>query len=351
MHRRTFLKNVSQTALLAASPSFLHSFSAGKKTGSIQTVSGAIGATDLGFTLIHEHILSIFGKDPKEPAPYNTQNALNEVVPYLKYLKTLGCDSIVDCSAAYLGRNAALLKQISEEAGISILISTGIYGAAGDRYIPEYAYNETAEDLAQRWIGEFQEGIQDTDVRPGFLKSGVDEGPLSDIDAKLVRAAALTHLETGLLLQIHTSGNPIAARQQLEILKEVGVSPEAWVWVHAQNTDESVPLIELAKQGAWISLDGLRTPNYLNDERSSDSTLMTHFQHLSAIRKAGLLNRVLLSHDGSTYPPEGTDKRPMDVLMNSFIPMLKTAGYADSEIKKITVENPAEAFSIEIKKY
>ncbi|MGK7369802.1 MAG: hypothetical protein ACNS64_06275, partial [Candidatus Halalkalibacterium sp. M3_1C_030] len=259
--------------------------------------------------------------------------------------------SIVDCSAAYLGRNAALLKQISEEAGINILISTGIYGAAGDRYIPEYAYNETAEDLAQRWIGEFQEGIQDTDVRPGFLKSGVDEGPLSDIDAKLVRAAALTHLETGLLLQIHTSGNPIAARQQLEILKEVGVSPEVWVWVHAQNTDESEPLIELAKQGAWISLDGLRKPNFLNDERSSDSTLMTHFQHLSAIRKAGLLNRVLLSHDGSTYPPEGTDKRPMDVLMNSFIPMLKTAGYADSEIKKITVENPAEAFSIEIKKY
>lgn len=351
MHRRTFLQRASQAALLAASPPFLSTLFTDKKAGHIQTVTGNISTKEAGFTLVHEHILSIFGKDPQEPAEYDTRDALNEVVPYLKYLKSLGCNTIVDCSAAYLGRNAALLRQLSEKSGINILISTGIYGAAGDRYVPDFAYKESAEELAQRWIHEFQRGIQDTEVRPGFLKSGVDEGPLSDIDAKLVRAAALTHLETGLLLQIHTSGNPVAAKQQLEILKDTGVSPEAWVWVHAQNTDESKTLIKAAKQGAWISLDGLRTPNYLNDKRSSESTLMTHYQHLSAFREAGLLNRVLLSHDGSSYPPEGTDKRPMDVLMNTFIPMLKTAGYANREIELLTVQNPANAFSIEVKKY
>ena len=351
MNRRTFLNYSSKAALLAASPPLFNALSKGTKSGRIYTVTGSIDSNSLGFTLIHEHILSIFGTKAQEPASYDNARVLKEVVPYLKYLKSLGCDTIVDCSAAYLGRNAALLQEISGQSELQILTSTGIYGAADDQYVPDYAYEESAETLAERWIEEFETGIQGTGVKPGFLKSGVDEGPLSDIDAKLVRAAALTHLETGLLLQIHTSDNPGAANRQLEILREEGVSPEAWVWVHAQNMESSDALIEAAKRGAWISLDGLRTPNYLNDRRSSNSTLMRHLRHLNAFREAGLLDRVMLSHDGSSYPPEGTDKRPMDVLMNSFIPMLKAAGYADREIARITVENPAEAFSIEIKKY
>ncbi len=351
MHRKEFLKYTSQAALLAASPSLFNMTNTGKKTARIHTVTGTTSPKQLGFTLIHEHILSIFGTEAQEPAQYDNADALKEVVPYLKYLKSLGCDSIVDCSAAFLGRNAALLKKISEQSGVQILISTGIYGAADDEYVPEYAYRESAEQLAGRWIEEFESGIQGTDVKPGFLKSGVDGGSLSDIDARLVRAAAITHLETGLLLQIHTSGNPVAANQQLEILQEEGVSPEAWVWVHAQNMEESEPLIEVAKRGAWISLDGLRTPNFLNDKRSSESNLMHHYKHVSAFKKAGMLDHVLLSHDGSTYPPSGTDKRPMDVLMNAFIPMLKTGGFTEEEIEMLTVKNPAKAFSIEVKKY
>ena len=46
------------------------------------------------------------------------------------------------------------------------------------------------------------------------FKIGVDAGPLSDIDRKLVEAGALCHLATGLTLAIHT-GNGVAA---LEIL-------------------------------------------------------------------------------------------------------------------------------------
>lgn len=351
MHRKEFLKYSSKAALLAASPS-LYSFTGSKKAEDhILTATGSITKEQMGFTLAHEHILSIFGTDAQEPARYNNAQALTEVVPYLTYLKSLGCDTIVDCSAAYLGRNAKLIRQISRQSGVQILISTGIYGAAGDRYVPDYAYKESAGQLAGRWIEEFKQGIQGTTVKPGFLKSGVDAGPLSEIDAKLVRAAAITHLETGLLLQIHTSDNPVAARQQLEILRKEGVSPEAWVWVHAQNMSEAEPLVEAAKQGAWISLDGLRTPNFLNNKRSSNSTLMHHYKLVSAFKEAGMLDHLLLSHDGSSYPPEGTDKRPMDVLMNSFIPMLKAGGFSKEEIDLITVKNPADAFSIGIKKY
>ncbi|MDR8390118.1 hypothetical protein NC796_03130 [Aliifodinibius sp. S!AR15-10] len=315
----------------------------------VNTVTGTIPSTKLGFTLVHEHILSRFGPPAEEPGQYNEADVLEQVVPYLKYINSLGCQTIVDCTAAYFGRNIALLKKISEQSGINILTNTGIYGAAGDDYIPGYAYNESPEKLAARWIDEFENGIQGTEIKPGFVKIGVDSGPLSDIDAKLVRAAALTHRETGLLLQIHTSDNPKAVDQQLQILGGEGVHPSAWVWVHAQNMDSPKALLRAAKKGAWISLDGLRTPNYLNGYADSTSTVNHHLQLIRAFKEEGMLDHILLGHDGSTYPPDGVAKRPMDVLINTFIPMLKASGFTDQEINQVTRQNPAQAFSINVR--
>lgn len=352
MDRKKFIKQISVSSLVV-STGFIPVYKAlGRfaSSNSVNTVTGSIPAGDLGLTLIHEHLLSIFGMDPQEPAEYDEQQVLAEVVPYLKYIKSLGCDTIVDCSAAYFGRNAALLKKISQKSDLQILINTGIYGAAGDDYIPDYAYQESAEQLAARWVEEFEQGIHGTDIKPGFIKIGVDSGPLSDIDAKLVRAAAKTHLDTGLLLQIHTGDNPKAVEQQLNILQEEKVSPTAWVWVHAQAVDASDPLLKVAKRGAWISLDGLRTPNYLNGFGDSESNLMHHYELLSAFKEHDMLDRVMLSHDGTTFPPDGTAKRPLDVLFNSFIPMLKTGGFSDDEIDEVTRKNPANAFALKVRK-
>lgn len=353
MNRKKFLKQLSASSL-AVSTGFAPVYKAFGKFVSpdlVNTVTGSIPAGDMGLTLIHEHLLSIFGTDAQEPAKYDEQQVLAEVVPYLKYIKSLGCDTIVDCSAAYFGRNATLLKKIAEKSDLQILINTGIYGAAGDDYVPDYAYQETAEQLAARWVEEFENGIHGTDVKPGFIKIGVDSGPLSDIDAKLVRAAAKTHLDTGLLLQIHTANNPKAVDQQLKILQEEKVKPSAWVWVHAQAVNSPEPLLKAAKRGAWISLDGLRTPNYLNGFGDSQSNLMHHYELLSAFKKNDMIDRVMLSHDGTTFPPEGTAKRPLDVLFNSFIPMLKAGGFSDDEIDQVTRSNPANAFALRIRKY
>ncbi len=353
MLRKEFLKNLAASALLTSAGIVPGHIFASKKAAknSVMTTAGSISNTQMGRTLVHEHILSIFGTDAQEPAEYNKDKAIREVVPYLSYIKSLGVDTIVDCSAAYLGRNVRLLKQIAEQANIQIITNTGLYGAADDRYVPEYAYKESADQLAKRWIDEFENGIQQTNVKPGFLKIGVDGGSLSDIDAKLVRAAALTHLGTGLLMQIHTSGNTIAANEQLNILKEEGVHPNAWVWVHAQNTKEIGDLIAAARKGAWISLDGLRTANYLNGKRDGNSTLMQHFGMIQRFKEEDLLNRVLLSHDGSSFPPAGTAKRPMDVLSNAFIPMLETGGISEEKIDQIMITNPARAFVIKVRTY
>jgi phosphotriesterase-related protein len=67
------------------------------------------------------------------------------------------------------------------------------------------------------------------------------------------------------------------------------------------------------------------------------------------MRARGLLNRVLVSHDAGWYTagePRGGRFRAFDTVFTEFIPALRSAGFNESEIARIFVQNPAEAFAI-----
>jgi phosphotriesterase-related protein len=332
LNRRSFLKYGTMLGTTAAfspallSPSSFAAHTPYQHTGQIMTVLGPIAPQAMGVCLPHEHILSRFGVDPLEPGQYDNKEALTEVTPYLQYIKELGCQTIVDCTAAYFGRDAALLKQLSQASGMQLITNTGYYGAANDRYVPEFLQKEKAEAIARRWISEFEKGIADTGVKPGVIKTAVDAGSLSPTDRKLIQAAAITHAATGLTIAVHTANNPGAVKEQLAILKAERVSPQAWIWVHAHDAAEIKDLLEAAAQGAWISLDGIRTFHYSNGKKQGNQTLDKHLSYLQALHKAGFLNQVLLSHDGSSFPVGGADtKRPFDTLFTTFIPIAKSS--------------------------
>ncbi|MEF8795622.1 MAG: hypothetical protein V5A48_04145 [Salinivenus sp.] len=307
--------------------------------GQIMTVTGPVPPDEMGPALPHEHILSRFGVPPDRYPDYNLKDLFDTVVPKLEAVKALGGDAIMDCTAAYFGRDPLVLHRLAEVTGLRLLTNTGYYGAADDRYVPDHAYDETAEQLADRWLAEWTDGVDGTGVRPGFIKTAVDGGPLSDIDAKLVRAAAKTHRESGLTIAVHTSGNVPAAREQLSILNEEGVDPSAWIWVHAQNVDDVGALAAAAEQGAWIEFDGL----------APGDAVGRHVELVRAMQERGLLGRVLLSHDGSSYPPEGSEPRPFDTLFRTFLPELRSAGIGEEIIRRLTVENPRRAFTVRVR--
>ncbi|WP_116108751.1 phosphotriesterase [Lewinella sp. IMCC34191] len=316
-------------------------------SGTVMTVAGPIDPGDLGFCLPHEHVLSRFGEAPAEPAEFDEALVEAEVVPYLRYLGELGITAIADCTAQTFGRNAPLLAKLSTESGLHLITNTGFYGAAEDRYVPEEAYQLTAEEIAARWIEEFTNGIGQTGIKPGFVKTAVDNGPISEIDAKLVRAAAITHRETGLSLAVHTGNNAPAAAQQLIILEGEGVHPSAWTWTHAQNVPDPEPLLQAAAAGAWISLDGIKLPYYQAGKLQGSDTFDRHLQLLLALREAGYLEQVLLSHDGSSFPPDLDSRRPMDFLSNAFLPVLRSENFSEEEIDTLTFRNPATYFTIQ----
>ena len=313
-------------------------------TGKVMTVAGPIGPGELGRTLAHEHgVVDFIGAEKTNKPRHDSQEAFSTILPHLAKLKELGCRSIVECTPNYIGRDVDVLKRLSTASGLHILTNTGYYGAGGNKFLPQHAHVESADQLAGRWLREWREGIDGTGIRPGFLKLGVEKGKLSELHAKLVRAAARVHLKTGLTIAIHT-GDGEAALDELRVLKEEGVAPGALVWVHAQNDDGKMQL-EAARRGAWVSLDGF-----------SAKRRDRYVEFLSAFRKSDVLGRVLLSHD-HFWSVEAADGKitlklhsgnepPFQSVWTTLVPALKEHGFTQAEIDQLTIRNPAEAFTI-----
>lgn len=303
----------------------------------IQTVQGPVSADTLGITLIHEHVMVDFiGAEQVSPERYDADEVFRVALPHLQQFRELGGRTLVECTPAYIGRDPRLLRRLATASGVRLITNTGYYGAANDKYLPRHAMTETAEQLADRWLKECESGLDGTDVRPGFIKIGVDTGPLSDVDTKLVRAAARVHQRTGLTIASHT-GPGVPALAQIALLEELGVSPRGWIWVHAQSEKDSALHLQAARRGAWVEFDGI-APN----------TIERHVELVSTMKKAELLDRVLISHDAGWYhvgEPNGGTFRAYDTLFSRFLPALREAGFTADEIRQLTVENPAHALS------
>jgi len=309
-----------------------------KDSAQFISVSGIQSVASMGKTLSHEHILVDFiGADSTGYHRWERDAVIEKVLPYLEEIKAMGYSTLMECTPAYLGRDPWLLKELAAKTGLQILTNTGYYCARENKYLPAHAFSEKAEELAARWISEFKNGIEGSGVRPGFIKISIDPGiPLLDVQAKIVRAAALTHLQTGLPIASHT-GPAAGAFAQLEILISEGVSPEAWIWVHAQNA-ESADHIRAAKMGAWISLD-----NASDSPKGVDQFV----ERLTALKAAGVFDRILISHDAGWYrpgEPEGGSFRPYTAIDQVLLPALKENGFTEKEIRQLLYDNPARAF-------
>ena len=308
----------------------------------VMTVLGAVAPDELGVTLPHEHVMVDFiGAEEAGRDRYDADEVFETALPYLTQVREMGCRTLVECTPAYIGRDAALCRRLSEASGLTMLTNTGYYGAAEDKFVPAHAYGESADQLAARWVREWEEGIEGTGIRPGFIKIGVDKGPLSEIDRKLVRAAARAHLKTGLSIAAHT-GDGTAALEELNVLRQEGVHGSAWIWVHAQNERDPEVHARAAQQGAWLEFDGIRP-----------KSLDRHVALVVEMKRRGFLAQVMASHDAGWYhvgEPGGGTFRPFDTLFTTFLPALETAGFSQEEIRRLTVENPARAFSVNLKK-
>lgn len=247
-----------------------------------KTVLGDISESDLGATLVHEHICCyseyayrMAGKD------YLDKDALADTATvYLKELKKkYGLATFVDCTPINIGRDVELFKRISEQSEINIICSTGFY------YTDEpVLYNTSAEQLCKYMVADAYA------VNAGIIKCAVENEAITRFGEKLLRACAKAHLCLGLPIVLHSNANNRNALKALEILFLEGVNPNAVTVGHLSDTNDLEYVKSIASYGCFIGLDRL----YKN---TSEEYVSKKTQSILELCKAGYEDQILLSHD------------------------------------------------------
>jgi phosphotriesterase-related protein len=134
----------------------------------------------------------------------------------------------------------------------------------------------------------------------------------------------------------------VAALEELEILKQEGVHPGAFIWVHAQTEGDGQLHLKAAQQGAWVEFDGI-----------SENSAEKHLQLVKGMIEQGFSDRLLISQDAGWYhvgEPKGGTFRPYTFVFANFIPSLRRSGITPEQIRSLLIDNPRKALTLQIRK-
>ena len=297
-------------------------------------------AKKLGVTLMHEHIFWDWtGADSNNS--YDVDDVAATILPYLLALKDVGCSTLVDATTCGAGRNVGILMKCAGLSGLNIITNTGAWDGfdLNGKCVPAFIKDGETDEIAGLWTAEFFDGIDGTKVKPGFIKVALgDIGHITPMQEKILRAAARTSINTGLVLQCHSFCNN-SALDAVRIIEEEKMPYDRFIWVHADK-GEMASVIELARRGIWVEFDTLA--------RAQDFGI--HLDKVEKMLEEGLEGRLLLSQDaGMYYYGEKNDEStifPFSRILMEFLPLCRQRGIQQNTIDRLLVENPARALDI-----
>ncbi len=219
----------------------------------IHTVNGLYDKQEFSPILIHEHIRCMsndlyiaFGKkwiDEDRLVEYSAK--------ILKALKTkYGVNFFVDGTPIDLGRDVGIMKRISQKSGVEIVASTGLY-----HYMGCATSKRDVNEIADWFVEEYQNGIQDTGIKPGILKCATEGDEISNDNAKRIGATGIAQYKTGLPVYIHSSHLGDVALRQIDILLEKGANAEKIIIGHSSINYDFKYLEKLLKCGCFVCID------------------------------------------------------------------------------------------------
>jgi phosphotriesterase-related protein len=299
------------------------------------TTLGPKPADELGMILPHEHVF-VDLRTPDQPgfAQAETADVIALMAPELAAARAAGVTALVECTPVGVGRRADILKAVSEAAGMPLVVPTGIYR---EPWVPAWAQAASEDELHEWMLGELTGQIERSGVRAGFIKLSAGDDGITDIEAKILRAAARAAQATGAAIGSHTIRGRVV-RDQLDIIEGCGYTAERFIWIHASAELDLAINLELARRGAWVEYDWI-------GGSQGDELFVERIQRML---EAGLGGRMLLSHDRGWYDPAqpgGGTPKPFTYIGETFLPKLRAAGVDDATIRTLTHDNPFHAFA------
>lgn len=337
----------------------------------INSVCGPLERSDLGVITPHEHIfinLSAFfderplndienpatekvkmehlGQLNRDPYALKDNLTMDDYDTQLKEIirfKKAGGTTLVDATMPGIGRDPAMLKKISEDSGINVIMGTGYYVTSTH---PEAMKTMSAAEIAEEMVKEITEGVDG--VKAGVIgEIGVSE-IFDEAEEKVLRASAIAHKKTGVGVLVHINPWTTNGLRAAEILLEEGVPADRIAISHIDVENREEYVLKLLEMGVYVEFDNFGKEYYVDAEARRDGygcfvTDVQRVEFLKYLIEKGYKKQILLSCDVClktllrTYGGWGYDH----VLLN-VVPMMKEAGIDDETIKLMLCENPAD---------
>ena len=318
----------------------------------VQTVRGAIDAEELGTTLIHEHLRvrdeAVHEQWPnagtaEEEPPHAVApgGELEVAIREARAAMELGVKTICDPSAMFLGRDVGFMRLVSEETGLQVVPCTGIYTY---EYLPQFFLNRDADQIADLFVSDIEQGIQGTEIKAAFIKVAADEPGVTENIEKIHRAAARASLRTGAPIMAHSRPASNTGPRQVELFEEEGVDPSKVQIAHTGDTDDLDYIEGLLEKGVWIGLDRYGLEIFLAYERRQATA--------RALLERGYAERIFLSADSCAtldyYPvpliqqliESGLAKDwTIRLVPERVLPELREGGMTEAQERAMMVEN------------
>lgn len=311
----------------------------------INTVLGEIDENQLGFTLMHEHLLcSDWVKRMSWPGFINVSAAIKKINAVVMRAKNSGIKTIVDVTPPNLGRDIKVLREVSENTGIQIIACTGSY-ATEDKWLQRIS----EDGLLNLYLMDIFEGMQGSASKAGVIKYATDTMGFSDLNMKMLRCAARAHKKSGLPIITHCRppGLDYGLRQQEELVNE-GVNLEKVLIGHFRKGDSLDYAIKVLRKGSYIGLDQM---NWQERNLEHNTTVIKKLIDL------GWVKQLILSHDAvvcynfehwlykSTDDYDDYAPHMLSYLKEIAWEKMKIAGISEKNLETIFFENPLRLLS------
>jgi phosphotriesterase-related protein len=312
----------------------------------VNTVLGPISTAKLGFTLMHEHLLVASAGVTQNYPGLLGNNYMERIVRGLKEAKKGGVDTVVDATTLDLGRDVTMMAEASRRSGVNVIAVTGWW-----LEMPRFMVGVSADQFADLFTREIEEGIAGTGIKAGLLKSASDIAGVTRAEEPVLRGIARAHRRTGVPIMIHSYSPGQVGRQQLAILKEEGVDLRRVKVDHSNDTTDLEYLTWLLEQGCYLGMD--RYPGRTTSSQARTRTM-------KALIDAGWAHRLLPSHDSSLVwlrqeglPPgevmtaeERRKRNPYGYLYMKKVvfSQLKEMGVSEAKLNRLCVNGPKNFF-------
>lgn len=316
----------------------------------VQTVLGDISTDQLGFTLMHEHLVSSATGIPENFSQLYPDNYYNLVLKDLLDMKGSGIHTVIDATAFDLGRDVRALKRLSEDSGLNIVATTGFF-LEPNPMLGSYS----ADRFASLFIDELTKGIAGTGIKAGIIKTAMDkEGPTPGREI-IHHAVGIASNATGFPIMLHSYPQAEMGRHQIRILRDENVNLERVKIDHCCETTDIDYLCWIADQGCWLGVDRLPLVSMIGQYAVSTA------QRIKTIKKlidAGLSDRMLFSHDFISfstffyYLPNELEKEHIEkinpyrfrFLQEVVFKELEKMGIREDKLIQMCIDNPKRFF-------